>query len=69
MGLLGKLKQSFGGDDPELMANGLLGRAEVLNVRIAGMSVQHGAMPAEQVCEFDLQVYLDDTPPFAAQTT
>ena len=68
MGFLGKLKQSFGGDDPELMANGLLGRAEVLNVRIAGMSVQHGAMPAEQVCEFDLQVYLDDTPPFAAQT-
>lgn len=66
MGLLSKMKQSFGGDDTELMANGQLGRAIVQNVTIKGMSVQHGAMPPEQVCEFDLQVYLDDTAPFTA---
>jgi hypothetical protein len=68
MGLFSKMKQSFGGDDPDLMANGQLGRGVVVNVRVAGASVQHGAMPPEQVCEFDLQVYLDDTPPFDATT-
>jgi len=68
MGLFSKMKQSFGGDDPDLMANGQLGRAVVVNVRVVGASVQHGAMPPEQVCEFDLQVYLDDTPPFDTTT-
>jgi hypothetical protein len=49
MGLFNKMKQSFGGDEPELMANGQLGRGVVVNVRISGASVQHGAMPPEQV--------------------
>jgi hypothetical protein len=67
MGLFSKMKEAMGGDDPDLMANGLLGRGVVLNVAVKGMSVQRGALPPEQVCEFDLEVYLDDTPPFTAQ--
>jgi hypothetical protein len=36
-------------------------------MQIMGASVQHGAAPPEQVCVFDLMVYLDDTLPFQAQ--
>jgi len=49
------------------MATGQLGRAEVMNLRISGSSVQHGGAPPEQVCVFDLMVYLDNTPPFPAE--
>jgi len=67
MGLMKKLKTSFGGDDPELMQNGLLGRAIVQNLSVTGSSVQMGGQVPEQVCVFDLMVYLDDTPPYQAQ--
>lgn len=67
MGLLGRMKTAMGGDDPQLMASGQLGRAEVMNVQVTGASVQHGGAPPEQVCVFDLMVYLDNTPPFPAQ--
>jgi hypothetical protein len=67
MGIFNKLKTSFGGDDPDLMTRGILGRGVVDRVRITGTSVQMGGSIPEQVCEFDLTVYLDDTPPFAAQ--
>jgi len=67
MGLFGKMKTVFGGDDSELMANGVLGRAEIEDVQVTGASVQHGGAPPEQVCVFRLTVYLDDTPPFSAQ--
>lgn len=68
MGFLNKMKTSMGGDDSQLMATGLLGRAEITNIQITGGSVQHGGAPPEQVCVFDLMIYLDDTPPFPAQT-
>jgi hypothetical protein len=67
MGFLNKMKTAFGGDDSELMANGLLGRGEIEDVAVTGASVQHGGAPPEQVCVFQLTVYLDDTPPFPAQ--
>jgi hypothetical protein len=67
MGLFDKMKTAMGGDDSQLMATGQLGRAEVMNVQITGASLQHGGAPPEQVCLFDLTVYLDDTPPFPAQ--
>lgn len=66
MGLFSKIKAATGGDDSELMATGQLGRAVVQNIAVKGMTVQYGAMPPEQVCEFDLLVYLDDTPAFPA---
>ena len=67
MGLLKKMKGSFGGDDSELMANGLLGRGVVQDLKITGSSVQVGGQVPQQVCVFDLVVYLDDTEPFQAQ--
>lgn len=36
-------------------------------MKITGMSVQMGAMP-EQVCDFELMVYLDDTALYVANT-
>ena len=67
MGFLNKMKTAMGGDDAQLLATGQLGRAEIMNVQISGTSVQHGGAPPEQVCVFDLLVYLDDTQPFNAQ--
>ncbi len=67
MGLLGKMKTAMGGDDSQLMMNGQLGRGEVTSVRVTGASVQHGGAPPEQVCVFELMVYLDNTPPFPAE--
>lgn len=67
MGLFSKMRQAVGGDDPDLMTNGTLGRAVVQDMAVKGMTVQSGAMPPEQVCEFTLLVYLDDTAPFSAQ--
>ncbi len=67
MGFLNKMKTAMGGDDAQLLATGQLGRAEITNLQISGTSVQHGGAPPEQVCVFDLLVYLDDTQPFNAQ--
>ncbi len=67
MGLFSKVKTAFGGDDSELMATGVLGRGEILDVRITGSSVQVGGAPPQQVCVFQVQVYLDDTPSFPAE--
>jgi len=54
MGLLKKLREAVGGDAPDLMAHGRLGRAAVQSVTVKGTSVQRGALPPKQVCEFDL---------------
>jgi hypothetical protein len=67
MGFLNKMKTALGGDDSELLATGLLGRADIVNIRVTGSSVQHGGAPPEQICVFDLMVYLDDTPGFPAE--
>ena len=66
MGLFNKVKTAFGGDDSELMATGVLGRGEIQDVTITGSSVQVGGAPPQQVCLFQVLVYLDDTPPFPA---
>lgn len=67
MGFRNKIKTALGGDDPQLMATGLPARAEITNVQVTGSSVQHGGAPPEQICVFDLMIYLDNTPPFPAQ--
>lgn len=66
MGFLNKMKTALGGDDQALMANGLLGRGEIQDVRVTGSSVQSGG-PPEQICVFQVIVYLDDIAPFPAQ--
>jgi len=67
MGLFNKVKTALGGDDEALMTSGLLGRGEIQDVRVTGSSVQVGGAPPEQICVFQILVYLDDTPPFPAQ--
>jgi len=67
MGFLKNMKTALGGDDPALMASGTLGRGEILGVNITGSSVQTPSAPPEQICNFQLMVYLDDIQPFAAQ--
>jgi hypothetical protein len=67
VGLFNKVKTAFGGDDSELMATGVLGRGEIQDVKITGSSVQVGGAPPQQVCVFQVLVYLDDTPPFPAE--
>ena len=67
MSFRNKMKTAFGGDDSDLMAYGQLGRGEIQDIRITGSSVQHGGAPPEQVCVFQVIVYLDDTPPFPAE--
>jgi hypothetical protein len=49
------------------MTRGTLGRGVVDRVRVTGSSVQIGGGVPEQVCDFDLTVYVDDTPPYSAQ--
>lgn len=67
MGFLNKMRTALGGDDSALMASGLLGRGEIQDVGVTGSSVQTGGAPPEQICVFQVLVYLDDTPPFPAQ--
>ena len=67
MGFLNKMKTAFGGDDSELMASGVPGRGEILNGQMPGSAAQVGGAPPQQVCVFQVMVYLDGTPPFQAE--
>lgn len=52
--------------DPDVLRNGLLGQGLIVSVRETGTSVgsEHDPRP---VCEFTVQVRLDNTPPYTAQ--
>lgn len=67
MGLFDKIKDLAEGTDAELLDTGQLGRAVVRRVTATGMTLSQPALPANQRCKFDLEVYLDDVPPFSAQ--
>jgi hypothetical protein len=58
-------RQLTGTVDPELMQNGVLGQAIVISVQETGTSVgsRHDPRP---VCDFEVQVRLDNSPPFTA---
>jgi hypothetical protein len=51
--------------DPELLQHGMLGQGVVMSVQETGTSVgsEHDPRP---VCDFEVQVRLDNTPPFVA---
>lgn len=70
MGFFQNLVNSFGSAvgavDDRLLANGLLGRADVLGVEMSGMTVQIMNGLVERKCTFTLQVYLDGEPPYEA---
>ncbi len=59
-----KMKVLAGDVDPELLAQGALGRAIVKTVERTGVFAGPADFDARQVCEFDLAVRLDNEPPF-----
>ena len=65
MGLFKKLKDLAGSPDKELMASGLLGRADVTSVAQTGTTVSYGAIE-HLVCQLELFVTIDGHPSYAA---
>lgn len=68
MGMFEKIENLVEGHDQKLLHTGQLGRAVVQHVTLTGATLQRPAQPVSQRCRFDLMVYIDDTPPFPAQT-
>ncbi len=70
MGFFDRLADSFrsavGGVDNDLLANGSLGRADLLGVDISGMTVQIGNGLVQRKATFTLQVYLEGEAPYQA---
>jgi len=62
-----KLKTMAGGVDPELLQNGTLGRAIIVDLAIGGTTVQRNNAPMERTCDFTVEVAVDDTPRYQAR--
>ena len=73
MGFLDDIGDAFrsftGGVDGDLIAGGILGRADLLGVDISGTTLQIGNGLVERKCDFTLQVYLDGQTPYQAACT
>ncbi|MBX3194386.1 MAG: hypothetical protein R2717_02700 [Schumannella sp.] len=67
--LLNSANQAFGGADSELLANGQLGRGEVLAVDASGMTLQIGNGLVERKCTLTLNVMLDGKQPYQVQVS
>jgi len=67
--LLNSANQAFGGADAELLANGVLGRGEVLGVEASGTTLQIGNGLVERTCTLTLNVMLDGRQPYQARVT
>lgn len=59
-------RSAVGGTDDELLATGVLGRADLLGIDVSGMTIQMNNSLVERKCTFQLQVYLDGQQPFPA---
>ncbi|HTE62529.1 MAG TPA: hypothetical protein VK631_19390 [Solirubrobacteraceae bacterium] len=66
MGWLGNL---LGSADDNVIANGLLGRGEVLGIDASGMTLQIGNGLVERKCTLTLNVLLDGQQPYQAQVS
>ncbi len=70
MGFFDDIADSFrsavGSVDGDLLTTGLLGRADLLDVDMSGMTLQVGNGLVERKCTFSLQVYLEGEAPYAA---
>jgi hypothetical protein len=60
------IRDVTGGTDKELIATGILGRADLLGVDISGTTMQFGNGLVERKCTFTLQVYLEGEAPYQA---
>ena len=63
MGWFGNL---IGSADTSVIKNGILGRGEITNVQMSGMTLQSGNGLVERKCTITANVYLDNTPMFEA---
>lgn len=63
MGFFDKL---VGSTDGEVIANGILGRGEITNVSISGVTVKTSNNLVERKCTFSLTVMIDNVAPFQA---
>ncbi|WP_395638802.1 hypothetical protein [Pseudolysinimonas sp.] len=67
---IGDAVRSFtGGVDGDLLATGILGRADLLGIDVSGTTIQIGNGLVERKCDFTLQVYLEGEAPFPATCT
>jgi hypothetical protein len=63
MGWLGNL---IGSTDTSVIANGILGRGEITNLTMSGMTLQSGNGLVERKCTISVNVYIDNVPMFPA---
>jgi hypothetical protein len=63
MGWFGNL---IGSADSSVIQNGILGRGEITNLTMSGMTLQTGNGLVERKCTITANVYLDNTPVFVA---
>ncbi|HEY1531389.1 MAG TPA: hypothetical protein VGF80_11275 [Galbitalea sp.] len=63
MGFFGNL---IGSADSSVLQNGILGRGEITGLQMSGMTLQSGNGLVERKCTITANVYLDNTPVFAA---
>jgi hypothetical protein len=63
MGFFGNL---IGSADNSVLQNGILGRGEITNVVMSGMTLQTGNGLVERKCTITANVFIDNTPVFVA---
>jgi len=63
---MGWLSNLIGSADTAVIQNGILGRGEITNVQMSGMTLQSGNGLVERKCTITANVYLDNTPMFVA---
>jgi hypothetical protein len=63
MGWLGNL---IGSADTAVITNGILGRGEITNLQMSGMTLQSGNGLVERKCTISVNVYIDNVPMFPA---
>jgi hypothetical protein len=66
MGFFGNL---IGSADSSVLHDGILGRGEITNLQMSGMTLQTGNGLVERKCTITANVYLDNTPMFVATIT
>jgi hypothetical protein len=63
MGWFGNL---IGSADSSVIQNGILGRGEITNLQMSGMTLQSGNGLVERKCTITANVFIDNTPMFVA---
>lgn len=61
---MGFFKKMMSGVDTDLLANGVPGQGLILSVTPSGSTVQMGNGLVERSCQFQVQVTLDNVPPY-----